>query len=171
MRDRGPPLSQKGVEEFRGSTDHSLRTAYLDQGQPIGVTVHCTQQPIREQPLSSQPSQKTPPGFHRSTNHRHATQQNGKHHFRHAQHFRLSRYGIEDCFTVQMPKKKRLFSSDVERTVDPSIQHASVAELKPDIKRHVRCVKTDILNATMHHAVLRFQHVVASGGSHIEHIM
>ncbi|GFW46052.1 DUF4817 domain-containing protein [Trichonephila clavipes] len=28
-------------------------------GQPIGVTVHCTQHPIREQPLSSQPSQKT----------------------------------------------------------------------------------------------------------------
>ncbi|GFT07311.1 hypothetical protein TNCV_1417141 [Trichonephila clavipes] len=27
-------------------------------GQPIGVTVHFTQQPIREQSLSSQPSQK-----------------------------------------------------------------------------------------------------------------
>ncbi|GFW96489.1 hypothetical protein TNCV_4358111 [Trichonephila clavipes] len=27
-------------------------------GQPIGVTVHCTQQPIREQSLSSQTSQK-----------------------------------------------------------------------------------------------------------------
>ncbi|GFT35897.1 hypothetical protein TNCV_2154531 [Trichonephila clavipes] len=27
-------------------------------GQPIGVTVHYTQQPIREQSLSSQPSQK-----------------------------------------------------------------------------------------------------------------
>ncbi|GFT86094.1 hypothetical protein TNCV_3257081 [Trichonephila clavipes] len=27
-------------------------------GQPIGVTVHCTQQPIRELSLSSQPSQK-----------------------------------------------------------------------------------------------------------------
>ncbi|GFU89437.1 hypothetical protein TNCV_4490111 [Trichonephila clavipes] len=39
----------------------------------------------------------TPPGFHRSTNRRHATQQNGKHHFCHAQHHRLSRYGIEDC--------------------------------------------------------------------------
>ncbi|GFT09969.1 hypothetical protein TNCV_1114321 [Trichonephila clavipes] len=48
-----------------------------------------TQQPIREQPLSSHRSQNlqttfslrrrtkaTPPGFHRSTNHRHATQQN-----------------------------------------------------------------------------------------------
>ncbi|GFU83266.1 uncharacterized protein TNCV_3738771 [Trichonephila clavipes] len=29
-----------------------------DIRQPIGVTVHCTQQPIREQSLSSQPSQK-----------------------------------------------------------------------------------------------------------------
>ncbi|GFX24255.1 hypothetical protein TNCV_1366341 [Trichonephila clavipes] len=28
-------------------------------GQPIGVNVHCTLHPIREQPLSSQPSQKT----------------------------------------------------------------------------------------------------------------
>ncbi|GFY10913.1 hypothetical protein TNCV_1124351 [Trichonephila clavipes] len=27
-------------------------------GQPIGVSVHFTQQPIREQPLSSHPSQK-----------------------------------------------------------------------------------------------------------------
>ncbi|GFV75363.1 hypothetical protein TNCV_1482091 [Trichonephila clavipes] len=38
-----------------------------------------------------------PHGFHRSTNHQHATQQNGKHHFCQAQHHRLSRYGIEDC--------------------------------------------------------------------------
>ncbi|GFS53922.1 uncharacterized protein TNCV_3761491 [Trichonephila clavipes] len=29
-----------------------------DNWQPIGVTVHCTQQPIRQQSLSSQPSQK-----------------------------------------------------------------------------------------------------------------
>ncbi|GFW84100.1 hypothetical protein TNCV_4877641 [Trichonephila clavipes] len=55
-------------------------------GQPIGVTVHCTQHPIREQSLSSQPSQKTflnspsrrsteatPLGFHRPSNRRHAT--------------------------------------------------------------------------------------------------
>ncbi|GFV03870.1 uncharacterized protein TNCV_3173041 [Trichonephila clavipes] len=29
-------------------------------GQPIGVSVHCNQHPIREQSLSSQPSQKKP---------------------------------------------------------------------------------------------------------------
>ncbi|GFY33665.1 uncharacterized protein TNCV_4593771 [Trichonephila clavipes] len=46
----------------------------------------------------------TPPGFHRSTNRRHATQQNGKHHFCHAQHHRLSRYGIEDCLQSRRPK-------------------------------------------------------------------
>ncbi|GFW01200.1 hypothetical protein TNCV_1764351 [Trichonephila clavipes] len=46
----------------------------------------------------------TRPGFHRSTNRRHATQQNGKHHFCHAQHHRLSRYGIEDCLQSRRPK-------------------------------------------------------------------
>ncbi|GFU98763.1 hypothetical protein TNCV_1214791 [Trichonephila clavipes] len=55
----------------------------------------------------------TPPGFHRSTNRHHATQQNGKHHFCHAQHHRLSRYGIEDCF----------YSPDAQR-ITP-IQHLS----------------------------------------------
>ncbi|GFW69807.1 hypothetical protein TNCV_1884511 [Trichonephila clavipes] len=40
----------------------------------------------------------TPPGFHRSTNRHHSTQQNGKHRFCPAQLHRLSRYGIEDCF-------------------------------------------------------------------------
>ncbi|GFV38007.1 hypothetical protein TNCV_3626271 [Trichonephila clavipes] len=56
----------------------------------------------------------TPPGFHRPTNRHHATQQNGKHHICHAQHHRLSRYGIEDCFTVQTPKRKRLFNAHDE---------------------------------------------------------
>ncbi|GFX81317.1 uncharacterized protein TNCV_2513061 [Trichonephila clavipes] len=39
---------------------HPSGRPYKDKppGQPIGVTVHCTQQPIREQSLSSQPSQK-----------------------------------------------------------------------------------------------------------------
>ncbi|GFU00369.1 hypothetical protein TNCV_4259001 [Trichonephila clavipes] len=73
-----------------------------DIRQPIGVTAHCTQHPIREQTLSSQSSQKnsenfpprrsaiaTPPGFHRSTNRCHATQQKGKPHSRHAPHQRL----------------------------------------------------------------------------------
>ncbi|GFW10084.1 uncharacterized protein TNCV_4208471 [Trichonephila clavipes] len=46
-----------------------------------------------------------PPGFHHSTNHQHATQQNGKHHFCHAQHHRLSRYGIEDCLQSRRPKE------------------------------------------------------------------
>ncbi|GFS50906.1 hypothetical protein TNCV_4848001 [Trichonephila clavipes] len=46
-------------------------------------------------------------------------------------------------------------------------RHAPAAELKSSITRHVRCVTTEILNATVDHAVL----LVASGGSHIEHIM
>ncbi|GFV95028.1 probable RNA-directed DNA polymerase from transposon X-element [Trichonephila clavipes] len=53
----------------------------------------------------------TPPGFHRPTNRHHATQQKEKLHFCHAQHHRLSRYGIEDCLTVQTPKRKRLFNA------------------------------------------------------------
>ncbi|GFU84049.1 hypothetical protein TNCV_679481 [Trichonephila clavipes] len=51
------------------------------------------------------------PGFHRSTNRHQATQQIGKHHFCHAQHHRLSRHGIDDCFTVQTSKGKRLFDA------------------------------------------------------------
>ncbi|GFX39044.1 hypothetical protein TNCV_3426301 [Trichonephila clavipes] len=47
----------------------------------------------------------TPLGSHRSTNHRHATQQNEKFNSRHAQHRRLSWHVIEDCFTVRMPPK------------------------------------------------------------------
>ncbi|GFW22233.1 hypothetical protein TNCV_1429871 [Trichonephila clavipes] len=45
--------------------------------------------------------------------------------------------------------------------------HISVAELKTSITRHVRCVTT----AMVEHDVLRFQHVVASSGSHIDHII
>ncbi|GFT64126.1 hypothetical protein TNCV_5139901 [Trichonephila clavipes] len=96
-------------------------TGCLEGGKPIGVTLHCTQHPVREQRLSSQPSQKTQKIFHpdEAPYHasripsfdqcRHATHQNRKHHFRHAQHQKLSQHGIEDCFTVQMPKKERLF--------------------------------------------------------------
>ncbi|GFX60141.1 kinectin [Trichonephila clavipes] len=70
-------------------------------GQPKGVVVHYTQHPVREQPLSSQSSQKTenfpprrstvatPPGFHRPTNRRHATQQKENPPSRHAPHQRL----------------------------------------------------------------------------------
>ena len=50
-------------------------------------------------------------------------------------------------------------------------RHASVAELKFRITSLVRCVTTLILNASVVHAVLPFQHVVLSGGLHIEHIM
>ncbi|GFU72707.1 uncharacterized protein TNCV_193941 [Trichonephila clavipes] len=51
-------------------------------------------------------------------------------------------------------------------------QHASVAEIiKSSMARHVRCVTTDILNVTVDNSVLRFQHVVATGGSHIEHVI
>ncbi|GFX50203.1 hypothetical protein TNCV_2782251 [Trichonephila clavipes] len=50
-------------------------------------------------------------------------------------------------------------------------RHASVAEFKSSIMRHVRCVTTEILNETVVHADLRFQHVVACGGSHIHQIM
>ncbi|GFW00659.1 hypothetical protein TNCV_2284051 [Trichonephila clavipes] len=80
---------------------NGIGSVELGKRQPIGVNVHCTQHPIREQPLSSQSCQKTenfpprrstiamPPGFHRPTNRRHATQQKGKHHSRHASHQRL----------------------------------------------------------------------------------
>ncbi|GFY04814.1 hypothetical protein TNCV_3952211 [Trichonephila clavipes] len=42
-------------------------------GQPIGVNVHCTKHPIREQPLSSQPSQKTQKLSTQMKNHSHAS--------------------------------------------------------------------------------------------------
>ncbi|GFS68484.1 hypothetical protein TNCV_4584141 [Trichonephila clavipes] len=38
--------------------EHCYKGSPQSPGQPIGVTVHYTQQPIREQSLSSQPSQK-----------------------------------------------------------------------------------------------------------------
>ncbi|GFY00819.1 hypothetical protein TNCV_2142111 [Trichonephila clavipes] len=40
---------------------------------PIGVNVHCTQHPIREQSLSSQPSQKTQKLSTQMKNHSHAS--------------------------------------------------------------------------------------------------
>ncbi|GFV49357.1 hypothetical protein TNCV_3630431 [Trichonephila clavipes] len=43
----------------------------------------------------------TPPGFHRSTNRHHATQQNVNHHFRHAPHQRLVM--IWDCGLFYSP--------------------------------------------------------------------
>ncbi|GFS76928.1 uncharacterized protein TNCV_3756081 [Trichonephila clavipes] len=77
------------LESAKNAVNETCASPFLkpqSPGQPIGVTVHFTQQPIREQSLSSQPSQKlfsnspsrrsteaTPPGSHRSTNRRHAT--------------------------------------------------------------------------------------------------
>ncbi|GFT44794.1 hypothetical protein TNCV_2845601 [Trichonephila clavipes] len=42
-----------------------------------------------ENPPSRRSTEATPPGFHRPSNHRHATKQNAKHHSRHASHRRL----------------------------------------------------------------------------------
>ena len=50
-------------------------------------------------------------------------------------------------------------------------RHASVAELKSSMTKHVRCVAKEILNAMVDLGVLSFLHVVASSVSHIEHIM
>ncbi|GFT62927.1 hypothetical protein TNCV_1607271 [Trichonephila clavipes] len=69
---------------------------------PIGPPLLKSRPPLQTQASNTTnirvPGRATPPGFHRSTNRHHATQQNGKHHFCHAQHHRLTRYGIEDCF-------------------------------------------------------------------------
>ncbi|GFT72481.1 hypothetical protein TNCV_973561 [Trichonephila clavipes] len=46
-------ISRKGEKDI-----FHQNNATVPKGQPIGVTVHFTQQPIREQSLSSQPSQK-----------------------------------------------------------------------------------------------------------------
>ncbi|GFX56069.1 hypothetical protein TNCV_1953891 [Trichonephila clavipes] len=48
-------------------------TKDMPPGQPIGVNVHCTQHPIREQSLSSQPSQKTQKLSTQMKNHSHAS--------------------------------------------------------------------------------------------------
>ncbi|GFX02657.1 hypothetical protein TNCV_2011011 [Trichonephila clavipes] len=86
-------------------------------GQPIGVNVHCTKHPIREQSLSSQPSQKTQKLSTQMKNHSHASRipspdQSPSCHsaecktpLLHAQHHRLSRYGIEDCLQSRRPKE------------------------------------------------------------------
>ncbi|GFW04430.1 hypothetical protein TNCV_877991 [Trichonephila clavipes] len=58
-----------------------------------------------------------------------------------------------------------------ERYVTGSLHEISETFHNLSVTRHVRCVTTEILNSMVDHAVIRFQHVVASGGSHIEHIM
>ncbi|GFX75892.1 hypothetical protein TNCV_2238641 [Trichonephila clavipes] len=65
----GSPLSEPACARVtlppRWRTDIQMSTRAkplsicIPPGQPIGVNVHCTLHPIREQHLSSQPSQKT----------------------------------------------------------------------------------------------------------------
>ncbi|GFU20851.1 hypothetical protein TNCV_5059721 [Trichonephila clavipes] len=76
---RENPSTWAGVEPATLGADGQRQTNYVTQSAIVELTI------------------ATPPGFHRSTNRHHATQQNGKHHFCQAQHHRLSRYGIEDC--------------------------------------------------------------------------
>ncbi|GFV63581.1 hypothetical protein TNCV_2195551 [Trichonephila clavipes] len=56
------PPTWAGIEPailgLQGQCLNQFSCVIQPPGQPIGVTVHFTQQPIREQPLSSQPSQK-----------------------------------------------------------------------------------------------------------------
>ncbi|GFY25033.1 hypothetical protein TNCV_2692241 [Trichonephila clavipes] len=64
-------MPSPGFEPRRNGTAVSLTNHYIGWvagpqplGQKIGVNVHCTQHPIREQPLSPPPSQKTQKTFH-----------------------------------------------------------------------------------------------------------
>ncbi|GFT07199.1 hypothetical protein TNCV_1416661 [Trichonephila clavipes] len=50
------PRTETGLRAIRTCASPFLKPQ--PPRQPIGVTVHCNQQPIREQSLSSQPSQK-----------------------------------------------------------------------------------------------------------------
>ncbi|GFS76962.1 hypothetical protein TNCV_3756341 [Trichonephila clavipes] len=61
------------LEEGEESYKKLLITVSQPPGQPIGVNVHCTQHPIREQSLSSQPSQKTQKLSTQMKNHSHAS--------------------------------------------------------------------------------------------------
>ncbi|GFV72408.1 hypothetical protein TNCV_638701 [Trichonephila clavipes] len=68
----------KGVMHSREKDKNRLNSATSciasqPAGQPIGVNVHCTQHPIREQSLSSQPSQKTQKLSTQMKNHSHAS--------------------------------------------------------------------------------------------------
>ncbi|GFW84507.1 hypothetical protein TNCV_456881 [Trichonephila clavipes] len=103
---RPVPLSAN-ITVGRHYPERVHRFALPKQGTFSSLTVLLHGQSPSPFKTATLPTIATPPGFHRSTNRRHATQQNEKRHFRHAQHHRLSRYGIEDCFADQMPKKKR----------------------------------------------------------------
>ncbi|GFU82936.1 hypothetical protein TNCV_2967551 [Trichonephila clavipes] len=75
-----------GIEP-RGSQSESMFTVPSIQSES-NLLASCQ----KTQKLSTQMKNHShASGFHRSTNRRHATQQNGKHHFCHAQHHRLSR--------------------------------------------------------------------------------
>ena len=50
-------------------------------------------------------------------------------------------------------------------------RHASVAELKSSVTKHVKCVTTEILNARVGLTLLLFQNIVVSGGSRIKQVM
>ncbi|GFW60634.1 hypothetical protein TNCV_569801 [Trichonephila clavipes] len=54
LEESAHPLSYTVKKHFNAI----LNNVFKSPGQPIGITVHFTQQPIREQSLSSQPSQK-----------------------------------------------------------------------------------------------------------------
>ncbi|GFX88908.1 transposable element Tcb1 transposase [Trichonephila clavipes] len=56
-----PSLEETGLQNYLWR---------LPPGQPVGVNVHCTLHPIREQPLSSQPSQKTLKTLHQDEEHK-----------------------------------------------------------------------------------------------------
>ncbi|GFW76506.1 putative RNA-directed DNA polymerase from transposon X-element [Trichonephila clavipes] len=101
-----------------------LAYASRPPGQPIGVTVHCTQQPIREQSLSSQPSQKLSK-FTIQTKHRsHASRipstiQSPSCHLAECKtplspcpsSKTCPDMGLRTVLTVQKPKKQRLFNA------------------------------------------------------------
>ncbi|GFU47142.1 probable RNA-directed DNA polymerase from transposon X-element [Trichonephila clavipes] len=62
-----------------------------------------------EEPLA------TPPGLHRPTNRHHATQQNVKLHLCHAQHHRLSRYGVLRTVLQSRRPKINAYSTPIQR--------------------------------------------------------
>ncbi|GFU87183.1 hypothetical protein TNCV_4265471 [Trichonephila clavipes] len=63
------PLVQSmicNIDDCQNTTEYEDTPLTMDPGQPIGVNVHCTQHPIREQPLSSPAkSKKNSKTFHR----------------------------------------------------------------------------------------------------------
>ncbi|GFY16787.1 hypothetical protein TNCV_4337881 [Trichonephila clavipes] len=65
-----PPYHLSHPIRIPVTTFHQERTFSQPPGQPIGVNVHCTLHPIREQPLSSQPSQKTLKTHHPDEDHK-----------------------------------------------------------------------------------------------------